>query len=165
MGTVDIIEDSDGCTPLDKETRERLTLLGLEIVFDFSKNEIVFQLSQERVIVFDFKEFSIQEIDKETFNLNYLSSKNQIPEEYLKQVQTLESVLNTDVLIFGEGEYQYLAIQIYNSYVVIGQILIDIDDFVPPDDDPDGGEPIPEDEVGDFLFDKNLKIIINIPYN
>jgi hypothetical protein len=151
MGTVDIIEDSNGCTPLDEETRERLTSLGCEVVFDFSNNEVVFHLSDERIVVFDFEEFSVQEIDRETFKLNYASSKNQVPEEYLEQVKSLTSVLDTDVCIFGEGSYQYLAIQIYGSYFVIGQILIDIDDFVPPDDDPDGGEPVPDDESGIFI--------------
>jgi hypothetical protein len=32
--------------------------------------------------------------------------------------------------------------------------LIDIDDFVPPDDDPDGGEPVPDDESGIFIWQK-----------
>lgn len=149
-GTVEIIEDEDGYTPLDEETRERLELLGVSMSFDFLYNELSFHFGEEECALFDFEDFIIQEIEKETFEQSYLASSEEIPEGLEETLEILQEHIDTNIYIFGEGWYRYLAIQLYNCYIVIGKLVIDIED-IPPDDDPDGGEPIPIPERGFFL--------------
>lgn len=151
LGTVEIIEDEDGCTPLDEETRERLEELGIPMCFDFLHNELHFCFGEEECALFDFEDFIIQEIDKQTFLHTYLSSSEETPEGLEETLEILQEHIDTNIYIVGEGWYWYLAIQLHNCYIVIGKLIIDIEDL-PPDDDPDGGEPVPIPQAGIFLY-------------
>ncbi len=118
-GTVEIIEDEDGYTPLDEETRERLELLGISMSFDFLHNELSFHIGEEECALFDFEDFIIQEIEKETIEQSYLASSEEIPEGLEETLEILQEHIDTNIYIFGEGWYRYLAIQLYNCYIVL----------------------------------------------
>lgn len=149
-GTVEIIEDEDGFTPLDEDFRERLELLGLPICFDFLHNELHFYIKEECEL-FDFEDFFIEEVDRETFEQEYLPFAGPLPDQYEETLKVLRENIDTNIYLVGENWEYCLVIQIYNKYIIIGNVIIDEEDFTPPDD-PDGGEPAPNPREGIFLF-------------
>lgn len=111
--------------------------------FDFNWEEMIVLSEHDKPIVFDFSSFTIGNIDKESFEEAYSGCTSILPEKYQKRLNRLKILLGTEVMILGEGWMRCLAIKVYNQYVIIGQIVIDMEDDGGPDDD--GGEPIPED--------------------
>lgn len=126
---------------------------GVTFTLDFHNEEIIIFSEGEKPIVFDFSNFSIGNIDKESVEKAYGNDINvRLPRKIKKLVRKLKQVIGTDVFLIGDSWMRYLAIQVYNQFIIIGQILVDMEDFDPDGPDGDGGEPIPEIETSERRF-------------
>lgn len=138
-------------------------ICNVSITFDFDWEEMIILSENDKPIVFDFSSFTIGNIDKESFEETYSNYGTILPQKYQKRLNRLKILLGTEVMILGNGWMRCLAIKVYNQYVVIGQIVIDMEDDGGPDDD--GGEPIPEIETSERGFLLFLLQFISYHYN
>lgn len=121
---------------------------NVAFTFDFDMEEMVVFSEAEKPIIFDFTDFSIVNIDKESFVSMYGGKYSTLPERYQKRLNKLRLLLGTDIVVIGDSWMRLFAIQVYNKYVIIGQIIIDMEGGGGGPDG-DDGEPILVEEALD----------------
>jgi hypothetical protein len=125
---------------------------GKSITFDFEREEMIFFLSNQQVIVLDFDNICLHKLSESQFlDLYDKFGSEELPQMYQEYLNILSVELNTDVYFVGSGDYRVLIIKIFDSYFSAFNILIDIDDNFDPHD-PDDGESI----LGSFFYFLNF---------